>query len=151
MIDWTNPTDKVSNHFTVKECLWLPKWNRMTTEADGLTETVKINLVTLCYKLDAVRDYFGASVNVHCTFRPELYNALVKGAKNSAHLFGMAMDFDVSGLSCKDAQNKILLDKKLEEWEMRMEDNTKGNTVPPTWIHLDLRSVLPGHNRFFIP
>jgi hypothetical protein len=62
----------------------------------------------------------------------------------------MAMDFDVLGMTCKAAQEKILADKKLEIWLMRMEDNTKGNTVLPTWVHLDMR-VPPTGNRFFIP
>ncbi len=151
MIDWTNPVDKVSNHFSVKECLWLPQWGRMANESDGLTDDVKTNLILLCDALDTVRDYFGVPMNVHCMFRPTLYNALVKGAKSSAHLIGSACDFDVSGKTCKEAQDKILSNKKLEIWMMRMEDNTKGGTVLPTWIHLDLRVPLPGHPRFFIP
>lgn len=151
MINWSNPTDKVSDHFTVKECLFLPKWNRLATESDGLTDAIKTNLINTCDAMDTVRDYFGASINTHCMFRPELYNILVKGAKSSAHLFGQACDFDVSGKTCKEVQDKILADKKLEIWLMRMEDNTKDNTILPTWIHLDLRTPLPGHPRFFKP
>jgi uncharacterized protein YcbK (DUF882 family) len=151
MIDWMNSTDKVSNHFKVKECLWLPQWNRLANESDGLTDEIKNNLITLCASLDTIRDYFGASINTHCMFRPPAYNALVKGAKSSAHLSGQACDFDVSGMSCKEAQDKILADGKLGIWLMRMENNTKENTVLPTWIHLDLRVPLPGHPRFFVP
>jgi zinc D-Ala-D-Ala carboxypeptidase len=150
MIDWTNLTDKVSNHFTVKECLWLPQWHRLANEADGLTDDIKNNLINLCDAMDTVRDYFGAPINVHCMLRPPAYNTLVKGAKSSAHLIGQACDFDVSGMSCKDAQDKILADGKLVIWLMRMEDNTKGGTVLPTWLHLDLR-IPPTGNRFFIP
>jgi hypothetical protein len=150
MIDWTNLTDKVSNHFTVKECLWLPQWGRMANDTDGLTDDIKNNLINLCDAMDTVRDYFGAPINVHCMLRPTAYNVLVKGAKSSAHLIGQACDFDVAGMSCKDAQDKIIADGKLAIWLMRMEDNTKGGTVLPTWLHLDLR-VPPTGNRFFIP
>ena len=150
MIDWTDPSDKVSKHFSVWEALFLPKWNRLANESDGLTDEIKSNLINLCEHMDFVRLYFNAPINTHCTFRPVLYNTLVKGAKNSAHLFGMAMDFDVLGMTCKAAQEKILADKKLEIWLMRMEDNTKSNTVLPAWVHLDLR-VPPTGNRFFIP
>ena len=146
-IDWTDPHCKVSDFFTVHECLNLPTWNRMATEADGLTEEVKANLIKLCTAMDKVRVFFNHSINVHCCFRPAKYNSEVGGAPHSMHSLGSAMDFNVVSLECKDAIAMMLKDNKLEEWGMRCENNGPA----PTWIHLDLKIVPEGGHRYFIP
>lgn len=145
-----DPNDKISSHFTFKEALWLPSWNRMGGASDGLDQAVLDRLTNLCNKMDLVREYFGQSVHVHVTWRPAKYNAEIGGAKNSAHCaaanMDAAMDFHVDGLDCDQARSKILQDNKLEEWGMRMED------LPgSSWVHLDSREPLPGHPRFFKP
>jgi hypothetical protein len=146
-IDWTDGTQKVSDHFTVHEMLYLPTWKRMAVESDGLDATVKANLVSLAKAMDVVRDYFGKSINVHVTYRPLEYNKVIHGALHSAHSVGLAMDFDVAGMSCGDATRQMIKDGKLEEWGMRCENNGE----EPTWIHLDLRAVPEGGHRYFKP
>jgi hypothetical protein len=145
------PQDNISKHFTYREALWLPTWNRMGNTTDGLNDDVIARLQFLTSKMDAVREYFDASVNVHVCWRPAKYNAEIGGAPNSAHCAPSdmiaAMDFDVEGLTCDDAKAMILKDNKLEEWGMRMEDNGDG----AHWIHLDTRPILSGHPRFFKP
>ena len=141
MIDWKDGSSKVSKYFTVKECLWLPQWNRLANDTDGLTSQIKANLVNLCQKMDVVREFFGQSINVHVTYRPEAYNTLVKGAKASSHVQGMAMDFHVSGIDCDDARAK--LEGQLNALDMRMEKLPGGN-----WVHLDTRTPGPS-GRYF--
>lgn len=145
-IDWTDFASKISQHFTVKEALWLPQWNRLANESDGLDDAVKANLIELCNKLDIVRNYFGASMNIHCMYRPDVYNALVHGAPMSAHKIGRAADFDVSGMSCGDAIQQILDNNMLEVWNLRCENNGP----QPTWIHLG-NDYQVGHNYYFKP
>ena len=154
-------TAQISSHFTYGEALWLPTWGRMGNDTDGLTGDVIARLTFLFQKMDVVRDYFGKPIRVHVAWRPEAYNRLIGGATNSAHRAqvdgsgaelpgnGMeaAVDFDVEGLTCDQARQMILNDNKLEEWGMRMEDNGAG----ASWIHLDTRQPLPGHQRFFKP
>lgn len=144
MTDWTNPKEKVSKYFTVKECLWLPQWNRLANESDGLNEEIKANLIKLCMKMDLIREFVGEPINVHVTYRPEAYNALIHGAKGSVHIQGMAMDFDVQGLDCDAARAKLM--SKLDELELRMED------LPgSSWVHLDVSPLKLGGHRFFKP
>ena len=150
IIDWTDPKCKVSKYFSVKEAIWLPQWARLANEADGLTGEIKDNLISLLIKMDNIRELLGKPVTVHCCFRPPIYNTLVKGAKNSAHLKGLAIDFssDVTpealGVDC----NKIreILIPKLEELDIRLEDN--GNLAP--WVHIDLYKPF-NNNRYFKP
>lgn len=146
-IDWTNGAQKVSEHFTVREMIYLPTWKRSALESDGLDATVKANLLILAKAMDQVREYFGKSVNVHVTYRPLEYNKAIHGALHSQHSVGSAMDFDVVGMTCGDAIRQIVKDNKLEDWKMRCEDNGEN----PAWIHLDLKPLEAGHARHFRP
>lgn len=143
-----NPQDNIPGckHFTWKEALWLPKWNRMADESDGLTDEIKQNISRSAAFMDKVREYFGKPINVHCWLRPTAYNALVGGAKSSQHLVGNAVDFDIKGMSCDDVRARLLADGKLDEWNLRMEDNGAGSS----WVHLDDRTPGPA-GRFFKP
>lgn len=144
LIDWSNPHCKVSNHFTVKEALWLPSWGRLANDSDGFNDTLKQNMISFLEKMDIIRDYFGVQINVHVTYRPEKYNAEIGGAKDSAHMYCKAMDFDVSGMTCDEARNKILNDGKLQEWGLRMEKRPGSD-----WIHIDQFPAKP--NLYFNP
>lgn len=143
MIKWTDLTYKISSFFTVKEALWFPQWSRIAVEKDGLGPVQKANLEILFKKMDKVRELFGKPITVHVAFRSYSYNKLVKGAAQSSHVTGMAVDFHVNGITCDDARAKIV--PHLEEWGMRCE-----NLPGSSWVHLDIRPVGPG-GRFFKP
>ena len=151
-VDWNDPNCKISKHFTVKEALWLPSWQVMHIPS----EEEKANILKHAANMDKIREFLGASLNVHCWIRPgalnnpnsdkngQDYNAFVKGAKNSSHKLGLATDYDASGLNCDDVRAK--LEPKLEEFGLRMERMPNG-----PWVHNDSASVPVGGNRYFIP
>lgn len=145
------PEDKISKFFTYKEFLWLPQWNRMGDASDGLTDEVLDRLKAMAQKMDLVREFLGAPIRVHVAWRPTEYNKLVKGAKASTHLaasgIDAAVDFSVKGMTCDEVKKKILDANKLEEWDLRMEDNGAG----ANWVHLDTRKPAEGRPRFFKP
>lgn len=143
-IDWTNPKDKVSNHFTIREALWLPQWNRLADASDGLDKQIKLNIIELANRMDSIRELLAAAINVHCWYRPSDYNELVKGATNSSHKLGKAVDFDVTGFTCDQIRTK--LEPHLEFYQLRMEQMPGG-----TWVHLDTRDPGPSGHRFFKP
>lgn len=160
--DWLNPALKISKHFTVKDALWLPKWDRLATWQDGLSEDAKQALLFLFAKMDGVREFVGLPINVHVAYRPRAYNSLVGGSRHSSHVARMeeigsagaliaAVDWsadtgDGSPGECCDTLRAAIA-PKLETWGLRMEDNPTGSP----WIHLDTRPVLPGHQRYFLP
>ena len=148
-IDWTNPESKISKHFTVKEALWLPSWQVMHIPSEG----EKTNILKQAAKMDLIREFLNVPINIHCWLRPILnnpssshhgqdYNALVKGAKNSAHKIGLATDYDAKGLNCDDVRAKLV--PKLDEWQIRMEKMPGGN-----WVHNDSAPVIA--SRYFNP
>ena len=137
---------QISKYFTWTEGLFLPSWSRLATEADGLTAINRTNLVIIFSKMDTIREYFNSPIHVHVAYRPLAYNALVGGAKNSAHIAGLAVDFDIAGVSCDDARQRILDARLLDSLGLRMEKNPGSS-----WVHLDAREILPGGNRYFQP
>ncbi len=142
MIDWTKPGEYVSEHFTVRECLWLPTWHRMATEADGLTDEIKQNIVKLCGILERVRTILGCPLTIHSIYRPPEYSKLVGGTEHDVHTTGQAADMDFGDHMSTDDAKKILL-PKLEDLGLRMEDNGPASS----WVHLDEHPVI--HSRFF--
>lgn len=138
MIDWTDPSCAVSAHFTVHECTWLP-----TDQTHYVpNEDEQADLIRTCALMEKVRDLFQQPVNVHVMIRPAAYNKKIGGAPNSAHIFGLACDFDVAGENCDDVREKLA--PLLSDWNCRMERAPGTN-----WVHLDLHA--PNPNRYFIP
>jgi len=141
-VEWDEPEAKITDNFTVKEALWLPKWNRMANHDDGLTDGAKKNLITLFKKIEVVRSYLSDSpIIVLNAFRPSEYNYLIGGADNSTHMYGMAVDWYIAGVDCNELRNQLV--PMLDEWDMRCEDKI-GN-----WIHLDIGDYR--YSRFFKP
>jgi uncharacterized protein YcbK (DUF882 family) len=143
-IDWTNPKSFISVYFNVKEALWLPTWNRMATEKDGLGPIQKDNIIKLMQTMDRIRVLLNKPIVVHVAFRPYSYNKLIGGAPKSAHVQGMACDFSVPGMSCDDVRKMLL--PHLDEFNIRME-----NLPGSSWVHIDTKSVSSSSYRFFKP
>lgn len=142
-INWSDPESQISEHFTVHEALFLPTWGRLATEADGLTDEIKNNLVNLCFIMEKVRILIGFPINVHCMYRPSTYSKLVGGSLTDVHTQGMAIDYDCNpNLSCD--QVKAILIPQLKALNIRMENNGSG----ALWIHNDIHSV--GNARYFL-
>jgi hypothetical protein len=140
MIDWTNPNEQVTEHFTVNDCLMLHSWNRLATADDGADLD---KLATLCAKMEEVRNALGCPINVHCMFRSQAYNQSqnIKPVAD-VHSMSLACDFDCNAtMSIDDVHAK--LEPLLESLGIRMERNTT------TWVHIDLHPV--GNARYFLP
>ena len=136
MIDWTNPQDQVTEHFTVKDVLFLHNWNRLATADDGANFE---KLEALCQKLEEVRAALGCPMSVHCMFRSASYNLeqnILPPTGMDVHAMSLACDFDCnSTMSIEDVKAK--LQPLLAQLGIRMEFGTT------TWIHVDLRAPGP--------
>lgn len=150
-MDWSNPKEKISQYFTVREALLLPSWDVIHVP----NEAEKAEILATAKKMDLVREFLGVPVVVHCWLRPlcasvpkskwdrKNYNAFVGGAPGSAHAEGKAVDFHPQRMTCGEARQ--LLVPKLSEFGLRME-NKEGN-----WVHIDTRTPPPNKPRFFRP
>ncbi len=151
-IDWTNPVEKITDHFTVKDALWLHSWNRLATEKDGLNMMTKFNICKSAEWMEDVRYILKCPIFIKSWYRPLAYNLAIGGATQSMHMAGRAVDFwcDKNGDGVKNGadcdQIKEILKYYLVQYDLRMEDNGTG----ARWIHLDDKKV-PKGSRFFKP
>lgn len=156
-IVWTDPKAKISEHFTVKDALYLPSWQIFHTPS----EEEKKNILAMAEKMELIREFLGGKpIHVNCWTRPEKvnspksfhhgqsYNRYVRGAPGSAHKEGKAVDFVVSKMTCDDVRECLRF--KLEEFKLRCEDMPGSG-----WVHCDIRepAILGAkqRSRFFRP
>lgn len=142
-MDWTNPTDHVTDHFTVKDCLFLHNWNRLATQDDGADFD---KLLVLCQKLEEIRALLNCPMNVHCTFRSPEYNkeqSILLPTGMDVHAMNLACDFDC-GPQLSIQQTKDLLQPQLDTLGIRMEFGTT------TWVHIDLHAPGPSGRYFHV-
>lgn len=153
-IDWTNPSSKISDHFTVKDALFLPSWGICHTPS----EEEKTNILKQAKKMDMIRDVLNVAIIVHCWIRPikvncpsskehheKDYNAFVKGAKSSSHILGLATDWHASTFETTEECHEIRLKLKdqLDDLQVGMEDKEG------PWVHTDCADKHIG--KFFKP
>ncbi len=86
-------------------------WGEATKEASRIPASVNIvdNIIQLARQLQQARDQLGRTFFITSWYRPPAINAAVGGASQSYHLFGMATDIDVDGLSGREVANEVLL------------------------------------------
>jgi uncharacterized protein YcbK (DUF882 family) len=136
-MDWTNPNEQITQHFTVADAAMLHAFNRLGTPADGMDPD---KLITLCQKMEQIRALLGYAINVHCMYRSPAYNVKIGAPEHDVHSMSLACDFDCAPHLTIDQIHDIL-EPKLEEMGIRMERNT------PTWVHIDLHPVM--NQRYF--
>ncbi len=141
-----------NKYFKWKEALQLKSLNTYHSP----TQKEVDNIISTCLKLDKFRNFIKKPFNINCWIRPtsvvdmngthtgKNYNKLVidgktiiNGATLSAHIDGLAVDFDIIGLDQDQSMKEII--KKLKEYEMCSENNTIKNGR--NWIHLQNRKV----------
>jgi hypothetical protein len=89
-------------------------------------------------EFEKIRNYLGKPMNTHCWFRSMQHNLDIKikqhlnPAMHSSHLYAMALDFDVTGMTIEEARTKILEGVKKGILRVRVEPRTA------TWIHCDI-------------
>lgn len=113
------------------------KWNEVfvnETANDGLPMyEVYENALKIAVYLQQIRTNINAPINVHCWVRQIRHNKRVGStAKYSAHINGLAVDFDIQGISSSQSRSLILAMKL----PIRIEANTNG------WVHIDQNSYV---------
>jgi len=131
----------LERNFVWSEALLLREWG---VHCFPVNENVKSNIIKTAERLEAIRRMLQCSLLITSWYRPTMYNIEIGGARHSAHVQGLAVDFKPMGLDIQEAKKH--LSYNLISLGIRMEDNGKGN-----WIHIDL--IDPGIHgkRHFLP
>ena len=111
-------------------------WNEVFTNenlCDGipLLEVFE-NAKKMADIMQLLREEINLPIIVHCWVRQPAHNKRVKGAKLSAHLNGLAVDFHAVGITCEQVRKYI----KAMRLPVRVEANTDN------WVHIDLSSYV---------
>lgn len=110
---------KISTNFRVKEFAC----------SDG-TDPIFIS-PDLVEILQKIRTHFGKAVTITSAYRTPTRNKAVGGTANSQHLYGMAADIKVKGVS----------PKKVAEYAEKILSNKGGIGIYSTFTHIDVRQT----------
>ena len=129
---------QLSKHFKLSEFTK----SKMAKQHDiaNNPDTIHVNnLIDLCKNtLEVIRDYYGKPIDISSGYRCLELNALVKGARNSQHVKGEAVDFTIRGLTDETVFKAVL--------ELKNQGKIDFDQIilEPSWIHISYRY---GNNR----
>ena len=117
----------ITNNFTWNEVFE----NEQATDGFPILEVFE-NAYKIAQMIQLLRDELEVPILVHCWVRQIPHNKRVKGAKLSAHINGLAIDFHAVGLTCEQVRKYI----KAMRLPVRVEAGTS------TWVHIDLSNYV---------
>lgn len=100
-----------------------------------MPENIKKNVIELIHNLQVIRDEVKVPISITSGYRSPEHNAKVKGAKDSQHVKGTAVDFKVQGLTPK--QVAVIVERLIKEGKIKQ----GGIGIYPSWVHYDIRGV----------
>ena len=81
--------------------------------------------------LQKIREHFGKPVNINSAFRTPTKNTAVGGSPKSQHMYGMAADISIKGVS----------PKTVAAYAETLLPNTGGIGIYKTFTHIDVRTL----------
>lgn len=139
-----NPDDWVTEHFSWREMTRSQTAARRGIDNTPNTEQRK-NIAYTAAQLEKIRAYvaekYGAprAVIVSSGFRCLTLNRAIGGSTTSAHIYGLAADFDIQGLTSPQTARLIkdMADKELIAYDQLILEYPKhGNAA---WVHIGFK------------
>ena len=115
----TEGSVRLSEHFKVYEF-------RCKDNTDPIF--VSTSLVEI---LESIRKHFNKTVYINSAYRNPAYNAMIGGAKKSMHMYGMAADIHINGVT----------PKQIAEFAETLIPDTGGIGIYDNFCHIDVRVV----------
>ena len=100
-----------------------------------MPENIKKNVIELIHNLQVIRDEVKVPISITSGYRSPEHNAKVKGAKDSQHVKGTAVDFKVQGLKPKEVA--LIVERLIKEGKIKQ----GGIGIYPSWVHYDIRGI----------
>lgn len=94
------------------------------------TDPIFVSL-TLVSALECIREHFKKPVYINSAYRNPAYNAMIGGAKKSMHMYGMAADIHINGVT----------PKQIAEFAETLMPYTGGIGIYDNFCHIDVRPV----------
>lgn len=87
--------------------------------------------ITLVNVLENIRKHFNKPVIINSAYRNPAYNAMIGGAKNSTHMYGMAADIHINGVT----------PKQIADFAETLMPDSGGIGIYDNFCHIDVRYV----------
>ena len=100
-----------------------------------MPENIKKNIIEMIHNLQVIRDEVKVPISITSGYRSPEHNAKVKGAKDSQHVKGTAVDFKVQGLKPKEVA--LIVERLIKDGKIKQ----GGIGIYPSWVHYDTRGV----------
>ena len=100
-----------------------------------MPENIKKNVIELIHNLQVIRDEVKVPISITSGYRSPKHNAKIKGAKDSQHVKGTAVDFKVQGLTPK--QVAVIVERLIKDGKIKQ----GGIGIYPSWVHYDIRGI----------
>lgn len=81
--------------------------------------------------LECIREHFKKPVYINSAYRNPAYNAMIGGAKKSMHMYGMAADIHINGVT----------PKQIAEFAETLMPDSGGIGIYDNFCHIDVRTV----------
>lgn len=104
----------------------------------SLEQAILPCLMSTADMMQETRDLLQQPITINCAYRNEKLNTLVKGARNSQHLHGLAVDWTCSKFGTPEQVVRFLHSKKFLVDQCFIEG---------TWIHMSRLLQKDGKNR----
>jgi len=133
----------ISKHITLKEGTQSATATRLKIDNTPSAE-VLANMKLVAEKcFEPLREWYGKPITINSFYRSPALNKAVKGAKNSDHVKGMAIDLDAGS----NSENLILFNWLKDNVEFKQLIHEYGDKSGPEWVHIsydpkDLRTQL---------
>ena len=100
-----------------------------------MPENIKKNIIEMIHNLQVIREEVKVPISITSGYRSPEHNAKVKGAKDSQHVKGTAVDFKVQGLKPKEVA--LIVERLIKEGKIKQ----GGIGIYPSWVHYDIRGI----------
>ena len=94
------------------------------------TDPIFVSL-TLVNALECIREHFKKPVYINSAYRNPAYNAMIGGAKRSMHMYGMAADIHINGVT----------PKQIAEYANTLMPDRGGIGIYDSFCHIDVRAT----------
>lgn len=130
---------KLSSNFTLDEMV-----RSQTAKQKKIDNTpnqkVIDNLIRVCQKiLEPVRAHFGKPVRINSGYRSPALNKAIGGARNSQHMTGEAVDFEIDGVPNKEVAQWIV--QNLEYDQIILEFYNPDEGPNSGWVHVSFANA----------
>jgi phosphopantothenate synthetase len=133
----------ISKHITVKEATQSATATRLKIDNTPSAE-VLANMKLVAEKcFEPLREWYGKPITINSFYRSPALNKAIKGAKNSDHVKGMAIDLDAGS----NSENLKLFHWLKDNVEYKQLIYEYGGKSGPEWVHIsydpkDLRTQI---------